>query len=91
MNPSASGWIKKLLTTLPNSSIIEMDKHAFYRELKRSGFIYGSNVSCICSSFNAKDYNEEERSKINLMTASYYIFKNENSSEDSGPKKPKVS
>ncbi len=82
MNPSASGWIKKLLTTLPNASIIEMDKHAFYRELKHSGFIYGSNVSCICSSFNSKDYNEEERSKINLMTAFYYIFKNEKTSED---------
>lgn len=80
MNPSASGWIKKLLTILPKSSILERDKNAFYKQLKASGFIYGSNVSCITTGFEIDRFNEEERCKINLISAFYYIHVKEDCS-----------
>ena len=82
MNPSAIGWIKKLLTILPNSTVISLSNEDFYRKLKASGFIYGSNVSSICQSINDTDFNEEERCKVNLVTAFYYIHSTEKSSLD---------
>ena len=45
MNPSANGWINKLLNTLEaSSSLNEISTDAFYLALRRSGFIYGNNV-----------------------------------------------
>lgn len=82
MNPSAIGWIKKLLTILPKSSVISLNNKDFYRKLKASGFIYGSNVSSICQHINDTDFNEEERCKVNLVTAFYYIHSTEKSSLD---------
>lgn len=82
MNPSAIGWIKKLLSVLPESSILETDNDGFYKRLKETGFIYGSNVSCVCGVVNDNDFNEEERCKVNLITAFYYIYTNEESQFD---------
>ena len=79
MNPSAAGWIKKLLTVLPESSILGKNRHGFYNRLKETGFIYGSNVSCLCGLVKDDDFNEEERCKVNLVTAFYYIHDLENS------------
>ncbi|SHH40473.1 LETM1-related biofilm-associated protein [Winogradskyella jejuensis] len=74
MNPSATGWIKKLLTFLPESNVLQLDKASFYKRLKATGFIYGSNINCICDLVDDTDFNEEERCKVNLVTAFYYIF-----------------
>lgn len=82
MNPSAIGWIKKLLTVLPESSIVKFNKQEFYNRLKETGFIYGSNVSCLCGIIKDSDFNEEERCKVNLVTAFYYIHHTEKSIED---------
>jgi hypothetical protein len=82
MNPSAIGWIKKILTVLPESLVLKFDKQEFYNSLKATGFIYGSNVSCLCDSVKNDDFNEEERCKINLVTAFYYIHHSEKSEED---------
>lgn len=82
MNPSASGWIKKQLTVLPESSILKFDKQEFYNSLKDTGFIYGSNVNCLCGLIKDNDYNEEERCKVNLVTAFYYIHQAEKSKAD---------
>lgn len=75
MNPSATGWIKKLLTFLPDSKILDLEKASFYRKLKKTGFIYGSNVSCICDLVDETDFNEEERCKVNLITTFYYLHR----------------
>lgn len=75
MNPSATGWIKKLFTFLPESNVLKLDKTSFYNRLKQTGFIYGSNISCICDLVDETDFNEEERCKVNLITAFYYIYK----------------
>ena len=82
MNPSASGWIKKFLTVLPESSIVSLERKMFYHKLKQTGFIYGSNVSCLYDNFDGNAYNEEERCKINLITSFFYIYKTEKSTLD---------
>jgi hypothetical protein len=82
MNPSAIGWIKKLISILPESSFLEEDEYGFYTKLKYTGFIYGSNTTSICESINSIDYNEEDRCKINLISALYYLHKSQNSQDD---------
>lgn len=82
MNPSAFGWIKKLLRSISKSSFLQLETLDFYHSLKQTGFIYGSNISCLCSNTDDSDFNEEERCKVNLISAFYYIHKTENSSED---------
>ena len=82
MNPSASGWIKKLLTIIPDSEILEMDKYTFYQNLKHTGFIYGSNVKCLCKLLENDDFNEEERCKVNLLSAFYHIHHSEKSTHN---------
>lgn len=77
MNPSSFGWVKKLLTIIPESKILEMDKYEFYQNLKHTGFIYGSNVACLCSLLEDDDFNEEERCKVNLLSAFYHIHHSE--------------
>ncbi|MCC1484859.1 LETM1-related biofilm-associated protein [Winogradskyella immobilis] len=82
MNPSAFGWIKKLLRSLSKSDYLQLETLDFYHNLKETGFIYGSNISCLCSATDDLDFNEEERCKVNLISAFYYIYKTENSSEN---------
>ncbi len=82
MNPSAIGWIKKIITVLPESSFLELTKHKFYRRLKQTGFIYGSNITAICDTVDSVDFNEEERCKVNLISSFYYIHNIENSNLD---------
>ena len=82
MNPSAIGWINKLITVLPESKFLDADRSHFYNTLKSTGFIYGSNLTSLCTSVDATDFNEEERCKVNLVSAFYYIHKTENSTEN---------
>ena len=81
MNPSAKGWLKKLLKTLdkqPNSVDVLED---VYPKLKLAGFIYGSNVSVANKIFKNQDYTQEERCKINLILALHIVYKT-NSKDD---------
>ena len=78
MNPSAKGWLKKLLKTLdqhPNNNDCLID---FYPILKRVGFIYGSNISVANSVFINTDFTQEERCKINLILTLFKVYKKEN-------------
>ena len=72
MNPSALGWIKKLLKNLKESSLKDLEPLVFYKQLKDTGFIYGSNVSLVDPSLSLPDLSEEERCKINLLSTFYY-------------------
>jgi hypothetical protein len=50
MNPSANGWIKKLLKEIDeNNAFLKLDPIAFYDALRTCGFIYGSNVEVIAN------------------------------------------
>lgn len=74
MNPSANGWIKKLLQDLKkNQSFLNLDEDSFYHTLKTSGFIYGSNAIPITEAIKNKDLTEEELCKVNLCMAFLYV------------------
>ncbi|MFL0353672.1 LETM1-related biofilm-associated protein [Xanthomarina sp. GH4-25] len=75
MNPSASGWIKKLLKELETTSIWNhTDNQSFYDSLRESGFIYGSNVKVVKEYLDYSEFTEEEICKVNFLLALKYIF-----------------
>ncbi len=74
MNPSASGWIKKLLKELSlDNSILTHSNSEFYHALRESGFIYGSNIDNVGAVFPKGDLSAEEISKLNLLLSLLYI------------------
>jgi hypothetical protein len=80
MNPSASGWINKLLTDVSKKdALFNIDKESFYEALRDSGFIYGSNLEVVEHTFENKDLTEEELCKTNLCLAFLYTHKTSNS------------
>ncbi len=82
MNPSASGWIKKLLNQVSDTMCSQTETTVFYNQLKDGGFIYGSNIKVVLDVVKTIDFTEEERCKINLLLTFYYIHKKENSKGD---------
>lgn len=77
MNPSAQGWIKKLLQgVVQNDSFLKYKKDDFYDALRASGFIYGSNLNVITQVIDKNDLTEEELSKTNLLIAFLYTHTN---------------
>ena len=84
MNPSANGWIKLLLNkACTYSDIWELTPESFYEKLRETGFIYGSNLKVLIDKFKSDDFTEEEKCKINLWFAFYYLYHNYNKNEDS--------
>lgn len=82
MNPSASGWIKKLLNEVSvDNSFLEKSINAFYQDLKFCGFIYGSNVGIVSDVVPKDDFTDEELCKVNLIMAFFYFYKNNPSQE----------
>ena len=80
MNPSSTGWIKKLLKELPKRNcFLAYGKDDFYDALRASGFIYGSNLNVVSSTFPKGDYSEEELCKTNLILALHYRHSHANS------------
>ncbi|RIA10230.1 LETM1-like protein [Flavobacteriaceae bacterium MAR_2010_72] len=76
MNPSAAGWIKKLLKLVAHQeSYINLPVTDFYEELKSCGFIYGNNVEVVYKVIEKNDLTSEELSKANLLLAFYYCYK----------------
>ncbi|MFI1745483.1 LETM1-related biofilm-associated protein [Thalassobellus sediminis] len=70
MNPSASGWIKKLLKEVSkNDSLLNYNEVSFYDDLRTCGFIYGSNLGVIGNIIAKNDLTEEELCKTNLSLA----------------------
>ncbi|WP_178987902.1 LETM1-related biofilm-associated protein [Winogradskyella schleiferi] len=82
MNPSANGWIKKLLNQVSETKYSETDNNEFYNRLKQAGFIYGSNIKVVLDIVKPFDFTEEERCKINLLLSFYFIYVKENPDDD---------
>ncbi len=82
MNPSASGWIKKLLKEVSETMYSQTETAEFYNRLKHAGFIYGSNIKVVLDIVKPFDLTEEERCKINLLLTFYFIYKKEKLEED---------
>lgn len=77
MNPSASGWIKKLLKEVSTKdTLYHYDEASFYDALRASGFIYGSNMQVVANIIDKNDLTEEELSKTNLCLAFLYTYNN---------------
>ncbi len=80
MNPSASGWIKKLQKEISSNNIFLNDpKSKFYDTLRDSGFIYGSNIDIAGSFIEKGDLSDKEICKVNLFLALQYAHSNSNS------------
>ncbi len=82
MNPSANGWIKKLLNEVSETMYSQTETSKFYDKLKQAGFIYGSNIKVVLDIVKPFDLTEEERCKINLLLTYYFIYKKEQPDED---------
>ncbi|GAB4160592.1 MAG: hypothetical protein Tsb0033_16770 [Winogradskyella sp.] len=82
MNPSANGWIKKLLSEVSELDDIQIETTVFYQKLKQTGFIYGSNVDVLLDTYRNNDFTDEERCKINLLITFYFIYKKQNIDEN---------
>lgn len=81
MNPSANGWIKKLLNQVSETMYSQTEADTFYINLKRAGFIYGSNIKVVLDIVKPFELSEEERCKTNLLLTFYYIYNKENPEE----------
>jgi len=82
MNPSASGWIKKLLKDISTQDLtVKLEEHSFYNALKTCGFIYGSNVAIAHKLFEINDLSNEELCKVNLLLAFYQKHQNSETEE----------
>ncbi|TWO31999.1 hypothetical protein E1J38_011510 [Seonamhaeicola sediminis] len=79
MNPSAQGWIKKLLKDVSeNNAFLNFSEADFYDALRGCGFIYGSNLDVVLAILPKNDLTEEELSKTNLLLALFYTHHQSN-------------
>ena len=77
MNPSARGWIDKLLTSLfHNKDYSKITFNELYNSLRQSGFIYGSSINIVGDFIVKDDLTTEECGKVNLMIALNCVYKN---------------
>lgn len=82
MNPSANGWIIKLLKNLEQIKSIDLlSADDIYVALRQCGFIYGNNISVINNFLDSSDFNEEEICKVNLCIALCFSHNLLNSTE----------
>lgn len=82
MNPSASGWIKKLLKEIStDETFLNRPLESFYQNLKLCGFIYGSNVRIVNDIIPKNDLTDEELCKANLILTFFYFYKKNPSKE----------
>ena len=85
MNPSAKGWIPKILTTLDKQQIITNSESlmVFYNQLKSTGFLYGNSSEILISSTPSQlNLTKNESTKINLFQSLLFIFFKKNTDEN---------
>lgn len=74
MNPSTFGWIDKFNFLLKENEFAYQDFKSLYKNLKKNGFVYGINVDIPEFIITEHISSEDEKTKINLLTALYYTF-----------------
>ena len=74
MNPSTSGWIDKFGSVVKDNTDHFKDFGALYAGLKKAGFVYGLNIKVPRFIETAHSLSEDEKAKINLLTALYYTW-----------------
>lgn len=81
MNPSANGWIKKLLFEIEQQTQLK-SVDDMYLNLRESGFVYGSNQEIIGNYIKNNNFTNEEICKINLVIALFATYNNHKSDLD---------
>jgi hypothetical protein len=80
MNPSARGWIAKLLNILSDDQeLLNQSEQSFYENLRTTGFIYGNNKNTVANFIDSKQLSDDEICKINLFLSLYFTHINSNS------------
>ncbi len=75
MNPSASGWIDKFGHLVKDNNDIFDSFDQLYTLLKGTGFVYGINLKIPTFIIKEVPLSEDEKAKINLITALYFTYK----------------
>lgn len=76
MNPSARGWINKLISKEVSLKENSNDITSYYLNLREAGFVYGNNIFVANTSLRNSDFTVEERCKMNLILALKNIYLN---------------
>lgn len=74
MNPSSAGWVKKFGHLVKNYQDAFASPEALYASLKSAGFIYGFNMEIPFFIHPEHRLSEDEKAKINLLTALYFTY-----------------
>ncbi|MES2545753.1 MAG: LETM1-related biofilm-associated protein [Bacteroidota bacterium] len=76
INPSANGWIDKFFleqTSVANSITADLD--LFYKEVRKTGFIYGHIISFdTLKKLETTGWIEDEKSKVALLNTLYKVY-----------------
>tara|TARA_R110000765_G_scaffold6844_5_gene22348 strand:- start:99 stop:1286 length:1188 start_codon:yes stop_codon:yes gene_type:complete len=78
MNPSASGWIDKFGYLVKDNNDYFSSFEDLYSLLKSTGFVYGINLDIPPFIIKEVPLSEDEKAKINLITALYFTYKLKN-------------
>lgn len=82
MNPSASGWINKFGVIANREVATYANFQPVYGELKKSGFVYGINIKVPRYIDLEHQLSEDEKAKINLLSALYHTYVQETKHTD---------
>ncbi len=75
MNPSSAGWIEKFGSLVHDHQHAYADFRDLYTGLKKTGFVYGLNTKIPRFIKVEHSLTEDEKAKINLLTALYYTYR----------------
>ncbi|MFS4417082.1 LETM1-related biofilm-associated protein [Maribacter sp. 2307ULW6-5] len=75
MNPSSSGWIEKFGSLVQGQQPPYSSFEALYTDLKAKGFVYGINNAVPTFIVQEHPFSEDEKAKINLLSALYFTYK----------------
>ncbi|NKI27202.1 hypothetical protein HCG49_11570 [Arenibacter sp. 6A1] len=74
MNPSASGWIAKFGFLIKDQGAYFTSFEDLYTQLRDAGFVYGINLKAPAFIESEHPLSEDEKAKLNLLTALYYTY-----------------
>ncbi len=74
MNPSATGWINKFGEIVSEANVAYDTFEEVYNQLKKTGFVYGVNIRIQNFILSEHTLSEDEKAKINLLTALYQTY-----------------
>ena len=75
INPSAHRWLDKFFLDNQNNFIDYIDYDLFYKDIRKSGFVYGHTVAIsLKENINLQGLSADEITKIALLNTLYSVF-----------------